>query len=218
MLESGNKMERKRNVILDTAERVVRNISISVNLTIYSIQLIYLLYAIKNGVGIRTLNIALAAVTALFMVVYFIMRMIGRRGKEIKFMKRSYKTVKLISSTLTTLTTVYTIITATDSSSPIAIVISLIGAMFLAVRILVELIAFGIRRRVNKVKKYLKDRFKKPDKAEPEYEAEEDTFEEAPPKAGWFKKKKHHAEDIVIPEDMEGEEGCYIILDEEATK
>ena len=144
---------QKKTTVVYSISQVFRNLSISVNLTIYAIYLIYLLYSISKGVGIKVLNIVLAMVTAAFMVVYLILRLSGKkRGKELKQIKHYYKNFKLVTRATSAIVGVYALLTAVTSVSPLAIIIAFIGAVFLVIRLIVELVLFLIRRRIRKIK------------------------------------------------------------------
>lgn len=144
---------QKKTTVVYSISQVFRNLSISVNLTIYAIYLIYLLYSISKGVGIKMLNIVLAMVTAAFMVVYLILRLSGKkRGKELKQIKHYYKNFKLVTRATSAIVGVYALLTAVTSVSPLAIIIAFIGAVFLVIRLIVELVLFLIRRRIRKIK------------------------------------------------------------------
>lgn len=144
---------KKKTTVVYSISQVFRNLSISVNLTIYAIYLIYLLYSISKGVGIKVLNIVLAMVTAAFMVVYLILRLSGKkRGKELKQIKHYYKNFKLVTRATSAIVGVYALLTAVTSVSPLAIIIAFIGAVFLVIRLIVELVLFLIRRRIRKIK------------------------------------------------------------------
>ena len=144
---------QKKTTVVYSISQVFRNLSISVNLTIYAIYLIYLIYSISKGVGIKVLNIVLAMVTAAFMVVYLILRLSGKkRGKELKQIKHYYKNFKLVTRATSAIVGVYALLTAVTSVSPLAIIIAFIGAVFLVIRLIVELVLFLIRRRIRKIK------------------------------------------------------------------
>lgn len=144
---------QKKTTVVYSISQVFRNLSISVNLTIYAIYLIYLLYSISKDVGIKVLNIVLAMVTAAFMVVYLILRLSGKkRGKELKQIKHYYKNFKLVTRATSAIVGVYALLTAVTSVSPLAIIIAFIGAVFLIIRLIVELVLFLIRRRIRKIK------------------------------------------------------------------
>ena len=190
------KVEKKKTVVYSISQ-VFRNLSISVNLTIYAIYLIYLLYSISNDVGIKAINIALAMVTAAFMVVYLILRLSGKkRGKELKQIKHYYKSFKLVTRAASAIIGVYALFTAVGSVSPLAIIIAFLGAVFLVIRLIVELILFLIRRQIRKMKGK---------KAEADLEEEE----VAPPtdkkkrkrKLWELTKKDEELEDLIVPVD-----------------
>ena len=189
------KAEKKKTVVYSISQ-VFRNLSISVNLTIYAIYLIYLLYSISKGVGIKALNIALAMVTAAFMVVYLILRLSGKkRGNELKQIKYYYKSFKLVTRAASAIIGVYALLTAVGSVSPLAMISAFLGAVFLVIRLIVELILFLIRRQIRKMKGK---------KAEIDLEEEEEV---APPtdkkkrkrKLWELTKKDDELEDVIIP-------------------
>ncbi len=156
--------DKKQNKVILSITQVFRNLSISVNLTVYAIYLIYLIYSIMADVGIKIINIALASVTAAFMIVYLVLRLSAKRkGKQLKAIKHYYKNFKLIARTASALTAVYALVTAVSSVSPFAMIISFLGAVFLIIRLIVELILSLIRRKLRKVKDGIADKFKRGD-------------------------------------------------------
>ena len=162
MQKTQNKSEKKQNIIIKSISDVFRRLSITVNLTVYSIYLIYLIYSISAGVGLLYVNIALAILTAAFMVVYLVLRLSSkRRGKEIKQIKRYYKRFKLVARAVTSITAVYALFVAIDSVSPFAIILSLLGAIFVIIRLIVELISYFIQRKLRKIKDSIVGRFKR---------------------------------------------------------
>ncbi len=133
---------------------IFRNISISINMTVYALYLLYLIYAIYSDVGIKIVNIILAVSTGIFMIIYLILRLfVKKSGKKIKKAKHFYKNFKLAAKLVTTATAVYALVTATDSGSPFAKAVSFIGAAIVLVRVIVELVSFSIKRKIRKAKK-----------------------------------------------------------------
>ena len=130
------------------------------NLTVYSIYLLFLIYSISAGIGIQIINIILAVATAIFMLVYLFLRLSSRKnGKKIRKIKHYYKNFKLATKLITTITAVYAVITATDSGSPLAMIVSMLGAVFLVIRIFAELFLYFIKKKVRKVKENIISRF-----------------------------------------------------------
>lgn len=189
---------QKKTTVVYSISQVFRNLSISVNLTIYAIYLIYLLYSISKGVGIKVLNIVLAMVTAAFMVVYLILRLSGKkRGKELKQIKHYYKNFKLVTRATSAIVGVYALLTAVTSVSPLAIIIAFIGAVFLVIRLIVELILFLIRRQIRKMKGK---------KAEANLDEDEEivtpTDKKKRKRKLWeLTKKDEELEDVIVPID-----------------
>ena len=82
-------MEKKKLGIIAAISDVTRRLSITVNVTIYSIYLIYLIYSISADLGVKWLNIVLAVLTAIFMIVYVILRLsITKTSGRIKLAKK----------------------------------------------------------------------------------------------------------------------------------
>lgn len=167
--------EKKKSTVVLSISQVFRNLSISFNLTVYSLYLIYLLFAIKNGVGVQIINIILAVMTGLFMIVYLALRMSDRRhAKKIKRIKRYYKNFKLFSKTVTSVTAVYSLLTAIKSVSPLAIIIAFLGALFFILRLLLEVAFFFVRLKMMKIKRSVTDKIKS---FVPKKETEEQSFD-----------------------------------------
>ena len=142
----------KKSQVVISITQVFRNLSISVNLTVYSIYLIYLIYSIFANVGIKTVNFALACATAAFMAVYLVLRLSGkRRGRQLKMIKHYYKNFKLIARGLSAIVAIYALITSVGSVSPMAMILSLLGLVFVIIKLIVELILGLIRRKLRKM-------------------------------------------------------------------
>lgn len=156
-------MENKKAGIFTAISDVTRRLSITVNMTIYSIYLIYLIYSISADIGIKWLNIALAVLTAIFMLVYVILRLSStKKSKQIKQAKKYYKRFKLVARAVSSLTAVYALIVAVDSVSPFALIAALLGAVFILLRLVTELITYLIGKALKKAKNRIASRFKKP--------------------------------------------------------
>lgn len=146
-------LEKKKAGIFTAISDVTRRISITVNMTIYTIYLIYLIYSISADIGIKWLNIALAVLTAIFMLVYLILRLSStKKSKQIKQAKKYYKRFKLVARAVSSLTAVYALIVAIDSVSPFALIAALLGAVFIVLRLVTELITYLIGRALKKAK------------------------------------------------------------------
>lgn len=153
-------METNKSKLTRDISDIFRNFSISMNLTVYSIYLLFLIYSISAGIGIQIINIILAVATAIFMLVYLFLRLSSRKnGKKIRKIKHYYKNFKLATKLITTITAVYAVITATDSGSPLAMIVSMLGAVFLVIRIFAELFLYFIKKKVRKVKENIISRF-----------------------------------------------------------
>lgn len=200
--EIKNNTPKKKTVVYSISQ-MFRNLSISVNLTVYTIYLVYLIYSIINDVGIKFLNIALALATAAFIVVYLVLRLSGKkRGKELKQIKRYYKDFKLITRAVSTVTAVYALLTAFTSVSPLAIILAFLGAVFIIIRLIVELVLYLIKRKIRKIKDNITGR-----RAEEEYEDENPDNTAAKRRRRRRKiweigKKDDNLEDIVVPVDQ----------------
>ncbi len=154
--------EKKKNTVVVSISQVFRNLSISVNLTVYTIYLLYLIYSIYADVGVMVINITLALVTAAFMAVYLVLRLsTKRRGKQLKQIKHYYKNFKLVARTVSAITAVYALVASMSAVSPLAIIIAFLGAVFLVIRLIVELILSFIRKKLRSVKDNLATGFRK---------------------------------------------------------
>lgn len=152
--------EKKKPSLLAPVTKVFRSLSLSVNLTIHTLYLIYLIYAIQADIGIQVINIILAIVTALFMIVYFILRLSSKQSKEkIRLVKRYYKNFKLATKIVSSVTAIYAIIVAIDAVNPFGLIISFIGTVFLVIKIMVELVLHYIKKKFGEIKTNIKARF-----------------------------------------------------------
>lgn len=195
--------QKKQNKVILSISQVFRNLSISVNLTVYAIYLIYLIYSILADVGVKLINIALAIVTAAFMLVYLVLRLSAKkRGKQLKAIKHYYRNFKLVARNVSAVTAIYALITAVEAVSPFAIIVSSLGAVFLIIRIIVELILGFIKRRIRKLRASIAG------KGGAEAESEDYEYPEEEPKRkkkrslfASRRKGKDDLEDIIIPVD-----------------
>lgn len=148
-----NQKERKQNALFKAVRDVFRRLSITVTLTVYSIYLIYFIYSLAADVGVKAINVVLIALTAAFMAVYLVLRLSEtRKSSEIKQIKQYYKRVKLIARAITSITAVYALITAASSVNPFALIVAILGAVFVVIRLIVELISYLIQRKLKEVK------------------------------------------------------------------
>ena len=200
-IDAKKRETKKKNTVVYSISQVFRNLSISINLTIYAIYLVYLIYSITADVGVKPINIALALVTAAFMVVYLVLRLSGKRkGKQLKQITYYYKNFKLVARTASAITAVYALITAIGAVSPFAIIIAFLGAVFLVFRLIVELVLFLIRRKIRKI---CGNRHQdEPDETDDEEEAQKPAARRKRKRKLWeIGKKDEHLEDIIIPVD-----------------
>lgn len=197
-------MEKNKTKLTKDIGDVFRNFSISMNLTVYTIYLLFLIYSITADIGIRIINIILAVATAVFMLIYLFLRLSSRKnGKKVRKIKHYYKNFKLATKLVTTVTAIYAIITATDSRSPLAMIISFLGAVFLAVRIFSELFLYFIKKKIRKVKENIISRFTDKNDVPDEEEGEFDNLkgDRLRRKQEKKKNKKGHSDDIFISVD-----------------
>ncbi len=155
-------MKSNKVSLLTSLSDVFLRLSITVNLTVYTIYLIYLIHTIVADIGVMVINIILALLTLAFMVVYVVLRLSGRRkSKELKQIKRYYKRVKLIAQTVSAITAVYSLIVAFASVSPFALIVSILGAVFMIIRLIVEVVSYHVQRKLRRLKDAIVGRFKK---------------------------------------------------------
>lgn len=152
--------EKKQNALIKAISDVFRRLTITVNLTVYSIYLIYLIYSLARDVGIKAINIALIFITAAFMIVYLVLRLSDtKKRKEIKQIKKYYKRFKLIARAVSSITAVYALIVSM-SADPFALIVALLGAVFVIIRLIVELISYLVQRKLMKIKEKIMNRKK----------------------------------------------------------
>ena len=146
-------MKEKLITAKDEFKRQMKKLSILSTLTINLIYIGYLTYSLMNDVGIRIVNISLIIGTAVFLLAYLFLQLVGQKQKDrLKSTKRTYKRFKLITKVFTTATAVYSLITAANSTNIVATVITAVGAGFLVLRIIIEIVAELIRRKAKKMK------------------------------------------------------------------
>ena len=146
-------MKEKLIAAKDEFKRQIKILSILSTLTINLIYIGYLAYSLMNDVGIKVVNIALIIGTSVFLLVYLFLQLVGQKQKgQLKSTKRTYKRFKLITKVFTTGTALYSLVTAASSANMVATVITAVGAGFLVLRIIVEIITELIRRKAKKMK------------------------------------------------------------------
>ncbi len=196
-------MEKKQNKLAMVVGGVFRRLSITVNLTVYSIYLIYLIYTIIAGIGVTALNVALAVLTAAFICVYLVLRLSAtRRPGEIKRIKRYYKRFKMIARAVSAITAVYALLVAVEAVSPFALIVAMLGAVFMIIRLIVELVSYFIQKKIMKLTDGIRKRFtRKPD--DEEIEGDEPIDDEKPDKARYGRRKRKKGEVPKIVEELE---------------
>ena len=185
-------LEKKQNKLAMVVGGVFRRLSITVNLTVYSIYLIYLIYTIIAGIGVTALNVALAVLTAAFMCVYLVLRLsTTRRPGEIKRIKRYYKRFKMIARAVSAITAVYALLVAVDAVSPFALIVAMLGAVFMIIRLIVELVSYFIQKKIMKLTDGIRKKFaRKPEGETVEGEETEDGEEQDKVRYARRKRKK----------------------------
>ncbi len=147
--------------IKDSFVKKIRRISITFTVTVHLLYIAYLIFAIYKEIGIRWVNIALAIGTAVFLLVYLIIRLAAKNSRGgIKTTKKFYKRFKLVTRIFSTATAIYTIITAVGSISPIAIFFAGVNAVLLIIRLIFEGILSLFDRKAKRIKKRIKSKFK----------------------------------------------------------
>lgn len=140
--------------------RQVKKLSISVTLTAHLLYIGYLAYALTHNIGIRGVNIALMIGTAVFLAAYLLLQLVGQNKKSrLKSTKRFYKRFKLATKVFSTGTAIYSLVTAAKSVSPFAMILSTLGAVFLAIRIITELLVSLIERKARRIKESIKNKW-----------------------------------------------------------
>lgn len=170
-------------------------------MTVYTIHLIYLIYTISAGIGPQVINIILAALTVAFMAVYLVLRLSGRRkAKEIKQIKRYYKSVRLIGKAINSITAVYSLIVAFATVSPFALIVALLGAVFVIIKLIVDALSYYIQRKLRRLTEGLASRLRR-SQGEAQAEVEEDNDSE--PERRVKRRKRRKGEVPKFVEDLE---------------
>ena len=131
--------------------RKMKRLSITTTLIVNLIYIGYLAYSLKNDVGIKEVNIALIIGTAVFMVASLFFKLIGGR-ENLKTTKRFYKRFKLVTKLFSSATAIYSLITAAKAVSPFAMILSTIGAGFLVLRLITELLGSLVSGKARRIK------------------------------------------------------------------
>ena len=145
-------MAGKLKIIKDELLRQLKIISISFNVIVNLLYIGYLYFAIKQEIGNKYVNMTLAIATALFLLIYLILRLFKNDKKNLKRTKKVYKRIKLLTKVFTVGTAVYTVSIAVGSVSPLATLFAIVNAILLGIRLIFELILSLITRSVGKVK------------------------------------------------------------------
>lgn len=132
--------------------RQIKIVSISSTVIINLLYISYLRFALKHSIGNRYVNFALAIATALFLVIYLILRLFGENKRNVKRTKKVYKRFKLLTKIFTVGMAIYTLATAVGTVSPFATLFATVNAVLLGIRLIIELIASLISRGVSKAK------------------------------------------------------------------
>ena len=139
--------------------RQIKKLSITFTLLINLGYIGYLSYSLTKDAGNKIINIALIVGTAVFLLAYLFIQLIGQKKKgQLKSTKRAYKRFKMVTKVFTTATALYSLSLAADSSSKIALILTSIGAAFLCLKIIVEIISELIKRKVKKVKEEIAEK------------------------------------------------------------
>lgn len=138
--------------------RQIKIISVSFTTAINLLYIWYLRFALRKGIGNRYVNLTLAIVTAAFLVIYIAFSLFGKSKKGVRMTKKLFKRFKLIMKLTTVATAVYTVYTAVGSVSPVAIFLAAFNAVVLAIRLLIELIAWLIGRGARLVRERITER------------------------------------------------------------
>lgn len=146
-------MDIKHNKFLEVAKKAFRNLAIALNMTVYSIYLVFLLFSIIFGLGVLWINIILMLMTAAFMAVYVFLRLSNKKtGRQISWLKQYYKLFKLVAQITTLLIAIYALLTAIDTVSPVLIIFALVGVIFLILRLLIAIILYFIKKQIDHIK------------------------------------------------------------------
>ena len=130
-------MGNKKNGFFAKIKRKLKTLSIITTLIIHLSYIAYLAYSLKSDVGIKVVNLVLIVGTSIFLAAYLIITFAGIGN--LKTTKKFYKRFKLLTKLFSTVTAIYSLITA-STVSPFAMILPVIGAAFLLLRIVIDLI------------------------------------------------------------------------------
>ncbi len=146
-------MGNKKNGFFAKLKRKFKMLSVIITLIIHLSYIAYLAYSLNSDVGIKAVNVVLIIGTSVFLAAYLIMQLIG--VGNIKKTKKFYKRFKLVTKLFTSITAIYSLITA-STVSPYAMILPVIGAAFLLLRIVIDiivsLIAGATKKAINSFK------------------------------------------------------------------
>ena len=146
-------MGNKKNGFFAKLKRKFKMLSVIITLIIHLSYIAYLAYSLNSDVGIKAVNVVLIIGTSVFLAAYLIMKLIG--VGNIKKTKKFYKRFKLVTKLFTSITAIYSLITA-STVSPYAMILPVIGAAFLLLRIVIDiivsLIAGATKKAINSFK------------------------------------------------------------------
>jgi divalent metal cation (Fe/Co/Zn/Cd) transporter len=145
-------MAGKLGIMKKELTRQIKIISISSTVIINLLYISYLRFALRHSIGNRYVNFALTIATALFLVIYLILRLFGENKRSVKKTKRVYKRFKLLTKIFTVGMAIYALATAVGTVSPMATLFATVNAVLLGIRLIIELIASLIGRGVSKAK------------------------------------------------------------------
>lgn len=148
-------MEKFKNILFKiwrVITGIVKAVTITLNMIVYTVYIGYLIYAIFAGVGKLWMNVTLAALTVGFVIFYLVLRL-SKKGtaRSVKHLKQYYKILKLVAKIATAITAVYALLTAIKHVHPIAIFFALFGVIFLLLRLWFGIVFHVIGRTVDKI-------------------------------------------------------------------
>lgn len=139
-------MKKKEKGFLSGIKQKFKTLSIISTLAIHLSYIAYLSYSLDKDIGVKAVNIALIIGTAVFLIAFLIMTLIGNGG-NVKTTRFFYKRFKMITKLFTSGTAVYSLITASKAVSPLAMILPVTGAFLLAIRIIIDLLVFLVTRK-----------------------------------------------------------------------
>ena len=143
-------MKKKESGFFEGLKQKFKILSIISTLAIHLSYIAYLSYSLNKDIGVKTVNIALIIGTAIFLIAYLIMTLVGS-GKNIKTTRFFYRRFKMITKLFTSGTAIYSLITASKAVSPLAMILPAVGAFLLATRIIIDLLVFLVTRKAKNV-------------------------------------------------------------------